>query len=34
MIDMEYREKRAMLGRTNVLEEKTRQNLAKAIINF
>lgn len=31
---MEYREKRAMLGRTNVLEEKTKQNLVKAVINF
>lgn len=31
---MEYGEKRLKLGRTNVLEEKTRQNLTKAIINF
>lgn len=34
MADMEYREKGANLGVTNMLEEKARQNLTEAIINF
>lgn len=34
MVDMEYREKGANLGVTNMLEEEARQNLTKAIINF